>query len=224
MSSRELTGRARTHIVELEGLRVALHNGVVEPFLALRAAAAQDGFDLVPASAFRDIGRQATIWNEKFRGERPLYDRTGTLRDRRDLSDHAVVDAILTWSALPGASRHHWGTDIDVVDRSALLDGQRFELVPSEFATGGSFERLGVWLDRRSRDFGFFRPYDRDRGGVAPEPWHLSYGPVSREASQQLTVDVVAEALKDVKLSGRSLVLARLPEIFERYISNIAEA
>ncbi len=33
------------------------------------------------------------------------------------------VAAILVWSALPGASRHHWGTDCDVIDAAALPPG-----------------------------------------------------------------------------------------------------
>ena len=37
----ELTGRARTHVVQVEDLRCALHRDVLEPFLALRTAAAQ---------------------------------------------------------------------------------------------------------------------------------------------------------------------------------------
>ena len=34
--------------------------------------------------------------------------------------------------------------------------------------------------------FGFFRPYTTDRGGVAPEPWHLSYAPVAARAQARV--------------------------------------
>ena len=54
--------------------------------------------------------------------------------------------AILHWSALPGASRHHWGTEIDVIDRAALLHGQLAQLVPDEYAADGVFAKLGLWL------------------------------------------------------------------------------
>ncbi len=53
------------------------------------------------------------------------------------------------------------------------------------------FGPLHDWLDRRisaSEAFGFFRPYDLDRGGVAPERWHLSCGPVAASFQRQLTV------------------------------------
>ncbi len=32
------------------------------------------------------------------------------------------------------------------------------------------------------REFGFYRPYAVDRGGVHPEPWHLSYAPLAQQA------------------------------------------
>ena len=34
---------------------------------------------------------------------------------------------------------------------------------------------------------GFFRPYGEDRGGVAPERWHLSFAPLSHEMERALT-------------------------------------
>ena len=82
----------------------------------MRAAAAADGIDLVAFSSFRDFDRQLAIWNGKFRGERPMQDRAGRPLDALALTPAERVAAILWWSALPGASRHHWGTDIDVMD------------------------------------------------------------------------------------------------------------
>src|SRR6187455_2237555 len=73
----QLTGRARDHLAELSDPRCTLHRLVVTPFLAMRAAAAADGIDLVAFSSFRDFDRQLAIWNGKFRGERPLQDRAG---------------------------------------------------------------------------------------------------------------------------------------------------
>ena len=37
---------------------------------------------------------------------------------------------ILEWSALPGASRHHWGSEFDVFDLAALPEGYRVQLLP----------------------------------------------------------------------------------------------
>jgi hypothetical protein len=37
-----------------------------------------------------------------------------------------------------------------------------------------------------------------------------------------LTVDVVAQALRDGDIMGRDLVLERLPEIYQRHVLNIS--
>ena len=221
MNELELTGRARTHIEQLEQPRVALHREVVEAFLALRAAAAAEGIDVTPSSAFRDFQSQAEIWNRKFRGERPLYDRHGNPRDHAGLTEAEIVDAILVWSAVPGASRHHWGSEIDVYDRSAMPDGYRVKLLPEEYRPGGIFERLAAWLDENLQRFGFFRPYDQDRGGVYPEPWHISYASISVPALAALTPDIVANAIQTEEILGRERVLARLPEIWSMYVANV---
>ena len=71
------------------------------------------------SSSFRDFARQLQIWNGKFSGERPMFDAGGRPARRGALSPRERIDAILLWSALPGASRHHWGTDLDLIDRNA---------------------------------------------------------------------------------------------------------
>lgn len=218
----ELTGRARSHVLELADPRCVLHRAVVGPWLALRAAAARDGIDLLPGSSFRDFGQQLRIWNAKFRGERALLDTAGEPLDAAALDEPALVEAILHWSALPGASRHHWGTEIDVIDAAALPAGQRPALVPAEYAAGGVFARLGAWLDACAGQFGFYRPYDSYRGGVQPEPWHLSYAPVARQAEALLTPELLAEALAGADLAGQGAVLARLGDIHARYVRAVA--
>lgn len=222
MNEMELTGRARTHVEQLDDPRVALHRAVVTPFLALRSAAAADGIDLTPHSGFRDFASQTEIWNRKYRGERPLYDRAGNPRDHASLSEAEIVEAILVWSAVPGASRHHWGSEIDVYDRAALPADYRVKLLPEEYAADGVFSRLSSWLDENLHRFGFFRPYDYDRGGVYPEPWHVSYAPVSSAAQAALSLEIVAGALRDTDVLGKTLVLGKLPDVFQRYVTNVA--
>ncbi len=219
----ELTGRARTHITQLEEPRCALHHDVVRPFLALRAEAAKEGIGLHPYSSFRDFDTQALIWNRKFRGERTLYARDGQVIDPASLTDEQKIGAILAWSALPGASRHHWGTEIDVFDQAAMPEGYRVQLLPEEFAPGGVFQKLVRWLDDHAHRFGFFRPYDQERGGVSPEPWHISYAPVSTHAQAALTAELVAQTLRTGDLLGQDLVLRALPSLMRQYVANVAQ-
>jgi LAS superfamily LD-carboxypeptidase LdcB len=184
----------------------------------MREEARRAGIDLYIASAYRDFNRQLAIWSGKFNGQRPLLDASGTPLDHTKLHESALIDAILVWSALPGASRHHWGSDFDVMDAAALGPGERAQMVVQEYAPGGRFERLSSWLDSNMGRFGFFRPYATWQGGVRPEPWHLSYAPVAVPALQVLSLEVLREAIEESDMPGRQTVLARLPELYERYV------
>jgi hypothetical protein len=188
----------------------------------LRAEAARSGIDLWPASSFRDFERQLAIWNDKFLGRRPLLDAAGQPLDGASLDDGQRIQAILIWSALPGASRHHWGTEIDVIDRAALPAGQQAQMVRQEYAAGGVFEKLGDWLSHHCARFGFFHPYDIDRGGVQPEPWHVSFAPVSVPALSRLTVAVLQDALGAVALAGGDIVKRQLADLHRRYVASVA--
>jgi LAS superfamily LD-carboxypeptidase LdcB len=199
-----------------------LHPQAAQAFLALREAGAAAGLDLAAASGFRDFDRQLAIWNDKYLGRRPLLDPRGEPLDPAVMTAAEIVGAILHWSALPGASRHHWGTEIDVFDRAALGAGQQPQLLPAEYAPNGVFGRLDRWLREHAEGFGFFRPYDRDRGGVQPEPWHLSFAPVSGAALAALTVEVLSEALAGVELAGAEAILPQLAEIHRRYVRAVA--
>jgi LAS superfamily LD-carboxypeptidase LdcB len=222
LDSEQLTGRTRTHVLELAELECTLQPDAARAFVALRAAAQPAGIDLAAASSFRDFKRQLAIWNDKFLGRRPLLDRQGAPLDPALMTTGQIVSAILHWSALPGASRHHWGTEIDVIDRAALGDGRKAQLVPAEYAADGVFAKLDRWLTQHAESYGFFRPYDRDRGGVQPEPWHLSFAPVAAAAMQALTIDVLSEALRDVALAGAEAVQPQLEQIHARYVRAVA--
>jgi len=220
-SPAELTGRSREHIVDLEAPPCSLHRAVVEPFMRLRAAAATDGIDLLPASSFRDFSRQLAIWNGKCRGERALRDREGRLLDAATLDDNRLVETILQWSALPGTSRHHWGTDFDVIDGAALPRGYRVQFIPAEYAGDGVFSGLNSWLNAHAEDFGFYRPYGTYRGGVQPEPWHLSHAATAECALAQFSVEVLRQALDGSGILAWPALEGRLPEIVERYVHTV---
>lgn len=217
----QLTGRDRGHIVALVEPRCLLHAEAVEPFLAMRTAAARAGFELAPVSTFRDFERQRAIWNAKYRGERPALDRSGRRVPMKKLAPGARVEAILCWSALPGASRHHWGSEIDVADGGVMADGYTLRLEADEYRRGGAFAALSAWLTANMRRFGFFRPYASRRPGVQPEAWHLSYAPIARGALTAMTTELLASAIKGQGVDGEEEILARLPVIRERYVLDV---
>ena len=224
LSPPELTGRARTHVKEVEELGCALHPAAAEALLAMRAAAARDGIDPLPVSGFRDFERQLAIWNGKFCGERALLDANGLPLDVAALSEPERVTAILIWSALPGASRHHWGSDFDLIDRNAMAAGLPVELLGEDYASGGRYAKLSAWLALHMHAYGFFLPYDQDRGGVQPEPWHVSFAPLATPALAALSTETLRHALDGVALAGRDTVIARLPQWFDQYVVAVAAA
>lgn len=218
MNELELTGRATSHVVALEHLKCSLHFEAVTSVLAMHDAAARAGIDLQLRSGFRDFATQLLIWNRKWRGERVLLGRDNTPLDHAKLGPDELLDAILVWSAIPGGSRHHWGSDVDVVDSAAIPEGYQVQLTTAEYAPDGIFARLSTWLDENAARFGFFRPYRTDRGGVSPEPWHLSYAPVSMRALESLSLAMLRRVLEQSDIAGKPQVLARLPEIYTRFL------
>jgi LAS superfamily LD-carboxypeptidase LdcB len=217
----ELTGRARTHIVDVAEPACALHRHTIAAFLQLRRCAGAAGFDVAPVSGFRDFTRQLTIWNRKWNGETPLNDPQGGIMDSARLSADERVDAILHWSALPGASRHHWGTDLDLIDRRALIPGYQVQLIGAEYVAPGPFAPLAEWLESNAARFGFFRPFRGVLSGVQAEPWHFSFAPVAEPARRRLTAGVLREALETCELAGKEFVLARIDELHARYVASI---
>jgi len=221
VNDRELTGQVRSHIADVADLECALHTQVVAPFMALRRAARAAGFDVVAQSSFRDFSRQLTIWNGKFSGTRPMVDASGRPIKTSELSAGERIEAILLWSALPGASRHHWGTDVDLIDAAATPPDYRAQLTTEEFSTGGPYAPLGAWLEANAARFGFFRPFRGVLSGVVPEPWHFSFAPVAENARRALSTAVLHKAIAAAPLLGKDQVLARLAELHSRYVASI---
>ena len=225
LNRRQLTGLDETHLVMLaDGHR--LQSEVARAFTALQSDARNAGFELSIASSFRPFYRQLAIWNGKAAGSRPIHDDQGRLISIERLSRTEQLHAILRYSAMPGTSRHHWGTDLDVYDSAAVPSEYPLQLSPDEVATGGVFDGLHCWLDARlaaGESHGFFRPYGKDRGGVAPERWHLSYAPLSVACAAQFNSATLAfcwgcDEVKEEMLL-KTEVDADLPQILAQYVA-----
>lgn len=215
-----LCGQDSGAMVDVLGCPV--HPAIVAPFEALQSDAARAGFDLRVVSGFRSFDRQLAIWNAKASGRRPLLDSRGQVLNFQELSEDQLLEAILRWSALPGASRHHWGSDIDVYDAGAVDSDYAVQLSPQEVEGDGPFAPLHDWLDHQlsnGASYGFFRPYAEDRGGIAPERWHLSYAPLSARCEAALTVSRLRAALAEAEMVMKNAVLASLPALYDRFVS-----
>lgn len=219
ISHEMLTGRSAEHLVTLGEGPHRLQKEAAQAFEKMRQAASVAGFDLQPASTFRDFSRQLAIWNGKFRGERPVLDKNSQPVDISALTTAERCELILRWSALPGASRHHWGSDLDVYDPCLLPADKKLQLEPWEYEEGGYFYPLNQWLSAHMAEFGFYRPYAEDTGGVAVEPWHLSYRPLAQECEKLLTPHVLISAWTGQEVAAADWLAGQMTEIFPRFIA-----
>ncbi|MBX3020040.1 MAG: M15 family metallopeptidase [Bdellovibrionales bacterium] len=219
--SKILTGQSEEHVVPWRDTHSLLHPGVCDSLEDMAQAARVQGLEITVASAFRSFDRQLGIWNAKACGQRPLFDDYGTALDVSRLSEDEIIHRILRWSALPGMSRHHWGTDLDIYDSAAVPADYKLQLTGEESRT--HFARLHAWLDVHMEQFGFFRPYARDLGGIAPEPWHISYGPLAKPFFAAYPIDLLHNTLSAAPIALKERVLADLPQIFERYFKRITD-
>lgn len=197
-----------------------VHADLLAPLAEMAGAARMAGFELAVASGWRSFERQLHIWNQKAAGKRAVLDDEGNPLSRAAFSDDGWMWAILRWSALPGASRHHWGTEIDIYESSHMPPGYQLQLTVAETLEGGPLFHFYEWLEVHlsSANGSFFRPYTTAHGGVAPEPWHLSYAPTAALFQNALQKTRLRSLLEASDLALKEAVLDNLDEIFERFV------
>ncbi|MGB1011458.1 MAG: M15 family metallopeptidase [Thiolinea sp.] len=163
-----------------------LQKEAYEAFKAMYKAAKKDGVRLVIRSAARNFNTQRTIWEGKWNGKRKVG---GVLNIDKKIPDPVKrALKILEYSSMPGSSRHHWGTEIDLNS----FDNKWF--------TSGKGKKLYQWLEQNAARFGYCQPYtakgpDGRGSGYNEERWHWSYtplaGPYTEQAAQQLRSDMI---------------------------------
>jgi len=147
---------------------IYLQKDTYEAFKQMHEAARKEGINLVIISATRTFNRQKQIWENKWNGKT----RVGGKNLKTAIPDPVErAITILTYSSMPGTSRHHWGTDIDINS-----------VTPSYFKSGKGLKEY-QWLMENAQSFGFCQPYQekgiRRQTGYEDEPWHWSYTPLS---------------------------------------------
>lgn len=213
-----LTGKSPDHLVPFKNGPFLIHREAASALLALFNRAKSDGFDLAMTSSYRSYEAQKNIWNNKVQGLRPVLDSDSRPVDITTKSQLELMYLILRWSAIPGGSRHHWGTDLDVYDQNAIGPDYKIQLVPDEYESGGVFAQSNFWLTENMGDFGFFRPYSVDRGGIAPEPWHISYRPLSEYFLQQFNFNQFIEHLEGADFLLKEEAADNAQDIYMRFI------
>lgn len=198
-----------------------VHCDIVPGLQHLQLAAKREGFDLKVVSGYRSFERQLTIWNAKASGKRAVFDDNARILDVTRCSATELMFAILRWSALPGGSRHHWGSDIDVVDANAVSADYRVQLTVAETQGDGPFAPMHAWLNRYFDDpnnTDFFRPYRFDKGGIAPEPWHLSHRTLAAALQKSLDPNSLQRVIAQTDILLKDQILHHFDDIFNRFV------
>ena len=187
-----------------------LRKDTYEAFQRMWAAAQAAAVDLRIISATRNFDRQKAIWEAKWTGQRLLEGREKAPEAYPDAKDRAL--AILRWSSMPGTSRHHWGTDLDL---NALNN--------AHFAAGAG-KKTYDWLTAHAADYGFCQPYTEkgpDRpDGYNEEKWHWSYVPVARRLTE-----LARAQLNDARIDGfEGAEAATAIGVVEKYVLGVSGA
>lgn len=145
-----------------------LNKKTYQAFIEMWKTAKDDGINLKIVSATRTFIQQKNIWEGKFTGS-ALYYGKNLAKEYPDTYKRATY--ILKYSSMPGTSRHHWGTDIDINN------------VQKNYFESGAGKKTYEWLQENAPKFGFCQPYttmDSLRPiGYSEEKWHWSYMPLS---------------------------------------------
>jgi hypothetical protein len=144
-----------------------LRKETYEAFVTMADAAKKEGILLTIISATRNFENQKKIWENKWNGTVRVEGKN--LTAVKNLEERARI--ILRYSSMPGSSRHHWGTDMDLNS-----------LANSFFETGDGL-KIYEWLTTHAAEYGFCQPYTskaNGRTGYEEEKWHWSYRPLSQ--------------------------------------------
>jgi LAS superfamily LD-carboxypeptidase LdcB len=176
---------------------IYLRKATYDSFIKMYNAALKDGVKLTIISATRNFDAQKAIWEKKWL--RPQY---------KGKSDVEKASDIMKYSSMPGTSRHHWGTDIDM------------NSLENSYFTSGEGKKMYEWLVKNAATYGFYQTYtskSNGRTGYEEEKWHWSYKPLSEVYLQEYKKQISYTDL--VGFSGCSA--AQALKVIEVYVCGI---
>ena len=182
-----------------------LRKEVLKHFIDMAEDARKDSVNLYILSATRNFDEQKRIWNDKWTGKVLVFRKNLALI--KDTVNRAKE--ILKYSSMPSASRHHWGTDVDLDAFNNL------------YFKRGQGLKIYNWLVKNARKYGFCNPYNekgklRD-SGYEEERWHWSYYPIANDCIERYFEEVTYEDIKGFLGSGTAKEIG----IIKNYILTI---
>lgn len=195
----ELIGKGNP---KLFGDDFLLQKEVYDAFLKMKLEALKSDINIQIVSSYRSYEHQNRIWERKYR----RYLNQG-------FTPEQSIKKIINYSTIPGTSRHHWATDIDLIDANAIQPVS--VLQPKHFEAEGCYRKLKLWMDENANQFGFYLVYTNnpDRKGFKYEPWHYSYKPLSHKYLLQFKTLNIHDIITNENLLGNK-------HFSDKFISN----
>jgi len=186
----QLIGKGNPDIIG-DSYTSKMHKEAKIAFQKMKNEASKNGINIEVVSAYRSFQRQKEIFERKYK----KFTSQG-------LNPSEAINKIIEYSTIPGTSRHHWGTDIDIIDANAPRPTS--VLLSDNFHGNGPYCKLKEWLDLHSESFGFYEVYTNNpsRKGFKYEPWHFSYAPVSKPMLQEYKKLNLKAILEEEKVLG----------------------
>ncbi len=162
-----------------------LRKETIAAFIKMYDAAKKEGVNLKIISATRNFNEQKAIWEAKWNGKKIVNGKNLALTIK-DETERART--ILRYSSMPGTSRHHWGTDMDL------------NSLENNYFNSAEGKKIYEWLKKNAATFGFCLPYsvknENRPNGYEEEKWHWSYEPLSsvllKEYSQKIKTENIS--------------------------------
>ena len=170
------------------------------------ADAAKEGLDLKIVSAFRSFYHQKAIWEAKWTGRTKVL---GQDLSKKYPNAEARAKVILMFSSMPGTSRHHWGTDMDIYS------------VEDEDFQAGKGKKIYEWLLKNAANYGYCQVYtpkpETRTYGYEEEKWHWSYRPIAEKYLEAYKQQI---SYKDIG-GFKGDHVAKKIKVIERYVLGI---
>ncbi|WP_055445200.1 M15 family metallopeptidase [Lacinutrix himadriensis] len=175
---------------------IYLNKEVYTAFKEMYTSAKKNGINLMIVSGTRNFYEQKSIWERK-------WDKY------KNLEHLERARKILEYSSMPTTSRHHWGTDMDLIN----LNNSYFEK--------GKGKEEYEWLLKYANDFGFYQVYtnkENGRTGYNLEKWHWSYLPLASRYLNYYNENITYSDISDFKGSE----LAEKAKMITEYVNGIS--
>ena len=176
---------------------VYLKKETYNAFKKMHTEANKNGINLIIISGTRNFYEQKIIWERKW-------------NTYKNLPPLNRAKKILEFSSMPTTSRHHWGTDIDLINLN------------NTYFNTGKGEKAYNWLIKNANKYGFYQVYtDKKNGrtGYNLEKWHWSYLPLASQYLKYYNNNISYNDIKDFKGAN----LAKEALMITNYVNGVSK-